>query len=906
MTDRRPPRGARKSPPHGHPPLVGRLLLRLRLFGGRRAEIEADLDELFHQRWVERGKLYAALRYCSDAMSLWTHRREHLSQPEGPPDRETIVARRCSRLGALRPQGLILDLRFAIRMFRRQIAAFSVTVAGLALAIGAITVVFGVVNAGMLPAPGGLGRNASSIMEVNRVSSSGSVSRFRRTDEFLRLRGATRLVQIEAYFRESAPLGETSLEEVRVTLVSGGFFEMFGARAAIGRVLTNADDAAGAAPAVVISHTFWKQRFGSDKSILGQTVRLLGTPFTVVGVIEDGFVGPTGGAWPPAFWAPLATYEPVWRPTFATIVRIIGRVAEGATPEQAEAEISAAYSALAAQASGDAAAADFRTQLARPRDQFSDPDFRWFLAALGVILGLVLLLACTNVANLLLAGAIARRREVGLRLALGASRGRVIRQLLTESVLLGALSGTLGLLFALWLLPFVPLVIEVPDTIEMAADLRVYGFVVFVTLLAGILAGLAPARYGVGGDLAGPLKGDVAGAGRCRRPGRVRSVLIGAQAAASIVLLILAALLTRSMVHVTQTDIVADVDRLVGVTSRFEAAGYDAAAAADFWDRALTRVATLPGVERAALAEYMPFGARGFRSLRVERDGARVQAQFNLVSPDYFATVGIPVVRGRTFSAVEAAGDAPVAIVSERLAGWLWEGEDPLGDTLARIANDMPGFDASNIRVVGIAADSVMRLQDPQRAATLYFPLGPEAALRSDLVVRARDDAATIVGPVFEAIRALDPRVLPAATEALDAVRTAHQPMRMLATAAGALGTIALGLAIIGIAGLTAFTVEQRTAEIGVRLAIGASAPAVVRLMLRDSLRPVATGLLVGLLVAIGAGNVLTAVLYGISPRDPLSILAAVAILLAATALAAAVPTRRAARIDPAVVLRRD
>jgi predicted permease len=518
------------------------------------------------------------------------------------------------------------------------------------------------------------------------------------------------------------------------------------------------------------------------------------------------------------------------------------------------------------------------------------------------VLGLILLLACTNVTNLLLAGAIARQREVGLRLALGASRGRVVRQLLTESLMLGALAGGVGLFCARWLLPIVARALDAPDTIDVAVDVRVYGFVFAATLLAGLVSGLAPARYGARGNLAAPLKG-AAGGRAGGKPGRTRSALVGVQAAASIMLLVLAALLARSMIQVVRIDLGFDIDGVLAVTPEFRAGGYDAARAADYWDRVVDRVSGLPGVEHVAVANYPPFALGGGYGpgFPLERDAQGSWAFFHNTSANYFATVGIPLVRGRTYGAEEVAIGAPVAVISESLARRVWGADEALGATLERVHQRL-----ADVRVIGIVGDAVTnrpQIEQPD-PASFYQPLAPADSLTGKLVVRARGDAAMIVGPVLEAVRALDPQVLPTAVTLRDGFREAQGPLRILATTTGILGAIALGLAFIGVFGLTAFAVEQRMGEIGVRIAVGASSGDVVRLMLRDNLRPVAAGLVFGLLLAIAASRLLTAVLYGISPHDPPSIAAAVAVLLGAAALAAAVPTRRATRVDPAVVLR--
>jgi predicted permease len=370
-------------------------------------------------------------------------------------------------------------------------------------------------------------------------------------------------------------------------------------------------------------------------------------------------------------------------------------------------------------------------------------------------------------------------------------------------------------------------------------------------------------------------------------------------------LLVLAALFTRSMTHVARADVGTDVDRLVTVSTRLGASDYDAPRANRTWQRVVEQVIELPGVERAALADYPPFSG-AYRAMRTVRDGRTYEVGLVHVSADYFATTGINVLRGRTFTETEVATGAPVAVITERAARWLWSGEDALGATLARIADDMPGEEVRDVRIIGIVADAQMRLQNPGESAGLYRPLAPAESMRARLVVRARGDAGSIVGPVSQAIRAVDPSLLPAAESMRDGIADARRPLLAIVSGAIALGVVALLLATIGVFGVTAFAVEQRTGEMGVRLAVGATASDIVRLMLRDSLRPVAIGLAIGLLLAAAMSRLLGALLFGISPNDPLSIIAATVVLIGASALAAIVPTRRAGRIDPAEVLRRD
>jgi predicted permease len=873
------------------PPLLGRLILRFRRLGARRSEIEADLGELHRTRTAERGRGYATLRYCLDAASLWIHRTK--PQP-------VVVSRRRAPL-----EGLLLDLRFAVRMFRRQIGVVSVTVFGLALAIGTTTVIFGYFNAVMLRPFGGA--DSASVVQLRGVFSNGSLSAWWPYAEYEQLRERSRSSRLEAYLRHEAPFGDGQQEVVAVTLVNGTFFQTFGVRAAAGRLLTPADDTPVSDRVVAVNYGFWQRRLGGDESIVGQTVRLMGEPFTVIGVVEEDFGGPLTTT--PAFWVPLALAmdDPAWNrdPGWGLRVEVYGRIDEAATHGQAVAEASALVAAVSSERLRGDAEQPPRAELAPVDERLSLPWARWFLATIIAVLGLVLLIACSNVANVLLAGAITRRREVGMRLALGASRGRVMRQLLSESVLLSALSGGLGLLFTVWFMPLLALLVEMPPTLNVKPDIRVYGFLTISTLAAGIVAGLAPARYGGRGDLAAPLKGDAAATGGSGRPGRARSTLVGIQAAASILLLVLAALLTRSMMRVMSVDLGFDEDRLLMISANFDAGEYDAPRAAAYWDQATDRLSRLPGVERAAVAYIPPFalGSGYGPGFPLEGGGDRQMVFLYATSPDYFATAGIRILRGRTYSAQEVASNAPVALIADGLARRLWPDSDPLGATLERVSDRL-----ADVRVIGIAADAITnrpQLEAPY-ADSVYQPLAPGDRLRAYLVVRSRGDVDTIIQPVIEAVRALDPELLPIATPLRDRVGESLRRLRTFLLMAAMLGAIAVGLAITGVFGLTAFAVEQRTGEIGVRVALGASRRDVVRLMLRDSLRPVIAGLAVGLLGALAATRILTSYLYGLSPRDPVAMTGAVVILLGAAALAASVPTRRATLVDPAEVLRRE
>lgn len=867
------------------PPLLGTLLLRLRRLGRRREQIEGDLNELFQSRSIDRGRRYATLRYCADVVSLWAYGTGRVAMAAAAHDRG---------IG-----GLMFDVRFAARLLRRQPGGAAVAVLGLALAIGVSTATFAWLNAAMF-APFGV-RDPSTVVQVGQLSSNGGWSNFRLFEDFRQLRESTRLVQVEAWWRETVPMGETDPETVRVMPVSGGFFRTLGVNAAVGRVLTEADDSTGAPPTALLNYTYWRNRFGADEAVVGQTVRLMGAPFTVIGVAERGFNGPQPTT-PPAFWVPLAVQGRLRKPQPGRDPRVwvIGRMADGATRRQAESELDRVGAHLQSRRIDQDGAQQLRAQLRPAADVASGAEGAWwFVGTVVVLLGLVLALACSNVAHALFAGAIARRREVGVRLALGACRGRLVRQLLTESLVLSALSSGLGTVLAFWLLPMLTVVWPLPATVDLTPDLRVLGFLVGVTVVVGCAAGLAPARFGVRGDLVAPLRGNSASAGRTGRAGRTRSFLVSTQAGASMVLLIVAALFARAMVRVTQHDLGFDADRLVSVTVNFDAGDYDAPRAAAYWDRVMERLVAVPGVAAAALAAHVPFGGSYGRVQRIQSAARQHAIYFNETSSGYFDAVGLTLVRGRTYTVQEVATGAGVAVITERLARSLWPGQDALGATLELVDAELAAT-----QVIGIVADAVTLTMDLD-ADALYRPLAPEKGIYSRLVVRVEGDATILAKRVLEAVTAMDPSVLPTATPVGEALEQALLLPRGFAKMSAALGVIALGLAVTGVFGLTAFAVEQRVGEIGLRLAVGAESADVARLMLRDGLRPVLAGLVAGLLAAMAATRFLTAVLHGVDALDPLSILAATLVLTGAAAAAAAVPARRAARLDPAIALRR-
>jgi predicted permease len=861
------------------PPLLARLLLRLRPLGIRRGEVDADLHEAFVERTAREGRRRAARRYYVDVLSVW----------------------RWNPSGARVVRDAIQDLTHGLRVFRRNPGPVATTIAGLALAIGVSTAVFSLLNATLFLRAGVA--NPDSAVQVERVWK-GGISHGWSYAEFLALREMSRETTIEAttiigwsiLFSPTAPtLLRDDSQRVRTGVVSGGYMATFGARPLHGRILLPSDDAPGAQPVAVAGYTFWTRRLDSDPSIVGRTVWLNGKPVTVVGVAERRFTGITDE--PPALWLSFASdraldeSEPLSRSNYTTIA-VVARLSGRATIAQAEGQLTALAAAL-----GRESTDQYRTTGAKLLSANERPGKKGLALVVGLLLtavGLVVLLACVNVANLQLASAFARQREIGVRLALGASKGRIVRQLVTESIVLGWAAGAMGLAFAIWLGPVLARAIGIPITFDLAPDVRVFAFLVFVSCVAGIGAGLAPARYGARGDLLTPLKGDGPRVGPSGRSSRLRGALIGVQAAASLVLLVIASLAMRAALRATQIDVGFDPSHLVAVTAN---PGREDAAKA-YVPVALDRVRAAPGVQAASLVEMPPFTA-GTLGMNFTRGGVSHPALLTRTDAGYFSTLGLRILRGRTYSEPEAAAAAPVAVVSETLARRLWGQGEPLGQVLEefKLVDKAP-----RVTVIGVVSDTVTARLQQIRTAVVYRPLTRMATAR--LIVRTAGQPEAALPALRAALQPIDSRVRVEMRLVRDGLQKELDLPRTFAAIAGYVAALALALAAIGMYGVTAFVTGQRTREIGVRIAVGASRADVVRLLLGDSLRPVAIGLTAGLIGALIASRLFEGSLYGVSARDPMAFSVAALTLLAAGALATYLPTRRASRVDPVVVLR--
>lgn len=869
-----------------------RWLLAVLRLGERRAEVEADLAELFETRARSHGVVHAWWRLFRDIVSL-------VAPHEPAPGH---VRARTQSAGV---HSVLADLRHGVRLFARHPAVIGATVGGLALAIAVSTTVFTMINAGVIR-PYGMD-DPGSVVRVQMRFAQGMATEW-PYHAFAGMRERARLSRVVASAREgvrfSVAADDVPGRDDSLLVVSGEYLPTLGGRAVLGRTLHASDDEAGAEPVVVLNHRFWTSRLNGDREVVGKTIWLSGSPLKVAGVLEPSFTGPVE---PPAFWAPFASYGPVSRDgvidrTSAMHVVVVARIGADVERAAAEGELSAIAAGLPdvgiRTESGSTLPAT-GVQLDGATSPMDGPDSEGMVLVIGAIflvVGLVLALACANVANLLLAGASARTREIGVRLALGASRGRILRQLLGESVAIGLVAGAAGLVLSLWLVPIAAAATGLPETYDVRPDAMVLLFTAGIAVVSGAGAGLAPARHGSRGDLVSVLKSHGTPAGT-PPAGRVRRWFIGLQAAGSILLLVTAALFLRAALHITRVDLGFDADRMVTVAATFPRSEADGAAVDAYWRAASDRVRAVPSVEHVSLALYPPFGS-AVSVTQLERGGATYRIYENRTDAEYFATAGFRFVRGRGYSADEVKANAPVAVVSESVVRDLLGSTEPIGASLSAVSERLASY-----RIIGVVADAITARVRGRGDGTLYRPLPAADAGAAKLVIRAAHPPA-IARDLEKTLLTMDPRVRPAATiVSHDVDRYMNEP-KVLAGISGAVAALALVLAVLGVYGVTTFVVSQRMWELHVRQAIGASTRDILRLLVRQSLTPVLLGLSAGLLLALAAVPVLTPALSGLSPHDPAAIAGGVIVLVAAALAAVLSPARRAARADPASVLR--
>jgi predicted permease len=803
------------------------------------------------------------------------------------------------------------DLRYAARALRRRPGFVAVVVLTLALGIGATTALFSVIN-GVLLRPLAF-PEAERLVEVRGVSTDGNPERVGASasyPDYLDYRDqSTRFAHLAAFRTWTTTLTAPGSEPARLQLMlaTASYFPTLGVRPLVGRALVPADERPGAAAVAVLGHAFWRQRFGGDPRVVGRAITLDGVPTTVVGVLPPDAKLDRADVqlWQPVVPGDLERVRGVHR------YSLIGRLRPGATPEQATTELRAVARRLELAYPADNAK---RTVELRPLHESVVGDARPALLVLFGAVTLVLLVGCANLASLFLARGAAREREMAVRAALGAGRPRLMRQWMTESLLLTLSGGVAGLLVA-WLgtralLAFVPR--SIPRAAEVTLDLPVLGFLLGVSVLTGLAFGALPAlqlRRGAGASgLAGALAGGRATAGRSRT--RLRQGLVVAEMTLATVLVVGAALLLKSFWQLQTTQLPVRTDGVVVTRLLLPETRYDSAAkVVRFYERLRDEVAALPGVRSAAAAYEHPIGAGWTSSYSIvgqptPTEGDRPEARVRPVQPGYFRSVGLALRAGRDVSSDDRMDTPGVVVVNEAFARRHFPGASPIGHVLDREGPWWPG-QPTQFTIVGVVADEpylgVGRDADP---ATYYahaqFPMGDMW-----LVVRADGDAAALAPLLRERVWRLDPALPVEEVTPLRALfGSALAEPRFNASLVALFAGAALLLAAVGIYGVLAYTVAQRTREIGVRLALGAGRAQVVRQVVGQGLRVAGAGVVLGAAGALALGRVLGALLQGVSAHDP-AVLAGVVLVLAAVAGGAAfLPARRASRIAPTVALR--
>ena len=810
------------------------------------------------------------------------------------------------------------DLRYGARALAKNPGFTVVAVLAIGLGIGMNTGIFSVLNGvalKLLPVP-----RAEQIVSVDQIFH-GKAQRNEHGEpglfsyaEYKNYRANNHVFSgLLAYapFLGGVPLEGENPKGLMGAETSCNFFDVLGERPSLGRTFVEADcRAPGGSPVVVLSDDLWRSQFGAESLIVGQSISLNRTKFVVIGVAAPGFRGLD--PWPIEFWAPV-TMQKALEPDSDLLLAdttgwlaLQGRMRPGVSLEEVRADLGVIAGRI------DQLHPGRTTTLAIHRATFlGRPQERSVVFGIGAVVlaavGLVLLIACANVASLLLARASARQKEIAIRLAIGGSRWRIVRQLLTESLLIAFLGGSLGSLLAVWSLegiaPFVLAHLPTPGVLRLSwnfsPDLRVWGYSLALTVLTGIVFGLAPALYATRQDLSTTIKGDGGGLmGKAARGGILRSTLVGVQVAVCMILLIAAGLLMRGLYTAQTVDPGFEMKGITQARFDLPSQGYNMERAREFQRELMARVAALPGVDQVEQARVMPLGHQFLGTgMTPAGETESRQFEFNVVSPGFFAMLGMPMVRGRVFTEVETRSGAPVLVVTESTARRLWPGQDALGKTLR-------GWEKKVYQVVGVVRDSQASHLGQSDGLFFYLPAGPEEQEGLQLLVHSKSgDTATING-IREAARALDANLLVDVSKLADNLEVWRAPSRIVAALSGVLGALALLLAAVGVHGVVSYGVSQRIREIGIRMTLGADGRDVMSLVLRQALRPVVIGALIGVIACAAVSRVLSDVLYGIGSHDPIAFIGVPLFLLGIAFLASYVPARRAVRVDPVVALR--
>jgi macrolide transport system ATP-binding/permease protein len=891
------------------------LLLRLGgLFGRKRRDDELAAEMESHLQMHTEDNLRAG-------MSAAEARRQALMKLGGIEQTKEMVR---ERRGLPVLEVLVHDLRFGSRMLIKNPGFTIVAVLTLALGMGMNTGIFTILNGAalrLLPVP-----HAEQLLAVSQTYRKlhGAIKRnvrenasFFSYSEYRAYRDQNHVfTDLLAY----APFVEVTMggahpQKLLGALASCNYFDVLKVPPALGRAFTDSECfGLNSGDVVILSDSLWRSAFGADPSIVGKPITLNRTPVMVIGIAPPGFQG--SEPVPSQFWAPL-TMQNALLPKRDLLhddqqswLGLLGRVKHRVSAQQVRAGLGVIAGQIDQLDPGriTTLAVDTATLFSVPEERFV------LLGAGGVVLftvGMVLLIACANVASLLLARATGRRKEIAVKLAMGASRWRLVRQLLTENLLLAFLAGALGLLISFWstagLMRFLQSNVPQgfwPAALNVKPDLHVLAYTLVLTVITGIAFGLVPALQSSRADLTLAMKEESAQSeARPRSKNRLRNALVAVQVAVCMVLLLAAGLLLRGLHRANTIDLGFRTKNVSAISFDLNGAGYNTERAEALQRQLSKRFGALPGVDAVAEATSIPLDDNhSLANFSIAGHEGDIDIESNYVSPVYFKLLSIPIVRGRNFTNKESQTDASVAILPESTARRFWPGQDPLGKTIR-------GGDGTSYEVVGVSKDAQVSHLGRSDQIYSYFPAGPKNQLGLHLLVSSAGGNAPTAKTLSTMVAALDPELAVETITLADNLKPWRTPGRIVSTLSGVLSALALLLASIGVYGLVSYAVSRRVREIGIRMALGANHRDVLLLILRQAMRPVLVGALVGFICCAALSWVLSRassmrLLYGISPLDPVSFLLVPGFLLTAAFLASYIPARRAMRVDPMVALR--
>jgi len=846
--------------------------------------------------------------------ALLEHRERHRTEARG----RTVSHLERSR-GVMALSNFGQDLRYSVRRLRKSPGFTTLAVTIMGLGIGANTAIFSIVNAVLFrPLPF---ENPSEIVRIFTTDSDGRTPSAVSYPDFVDYRDQADLFS-GAVAHENVFLsltGSDGSEVVMGEFLCADYFSVLGLVPAVGRAFTSEEDEPGASdPVVIMAHETWQRRYGGDRSIVGSTIRLNGRLVTVVGIGPKGYAGSTVGI-TSEYWLPWGSAVQV-EPDEARRMESRGnrslmmsaRLQPGVTRDQAEAALNVLARRLGAEypeTNENRSVSVFPSNQVRLHPMI-DSALYPVAGLLMAVVGLVLLVACSNIANLLLVRAASLRKEVAIRLAIGARRSRLVSQLLTESTLLGAAGGVAGLLIAVWAARFIvsfkpPL--PIPVVIDLSLDWRVLGFTVVLSVITGVLFGLAPALRASRPDLVPTLKDETHSFAVKNRRLSMRNLLVVSQVAVSLVLLIGAGLFVRSLINSQRAEPGFETERIGTATFNLEVAYRDDVDAREFMRRLTERLEVYPGVEAVGLSDRLPLtiGAQingvHIEDLAPPPGEDEFSADFASASPGYFRTMGIPILRGRAFTEADNRDAPSVAIVSATMARRFWGTEDVVGKRFGR-GNRTNQVDTE---IVGVAQDIKVRSLGENPRSYFYIPTGQDNPFIVSVVVRSSADPAVTANVIRREARALDSSVPVMESGTM----TEHVGVVLFIPRMGAVlllgfGILAMALASLGLYGVVAFSVTQRTRELGVRMALGARQSQVVNMVVAQGLALVSVGAVVGLALSALAMRPVVTLLNDVSPTDPITLGGMSLLLIVVAALASYIPARRAARSDPLMALR--